>query len=364
MRRLASLAPYVAVAVSWRLGYTQLGFGVTASAFYVDPGTEPVRFAAATLERLPILALSLLGVPADIYMLLSASAARLYATGAILTLVVLAALTRALWSGCRRCAFWGLGLLLALVPHCAGMPGGRNLGFAALGMAGLVACLTERAARAPSLALSGVLARRLALATLTAILVSRLLMAPAALCGTAALSVRLGPGLARVLDVSAADGHGPYRYLILANPPASLGLFFLVPDRIQRGLPAPEHMRLLAPGGAPVAIDRTGEKSILVRPQDGYCAPPRGVGLVNVIRNAERFLCDARRPLRPGDTIDLTDVRIRVTASTPDGRAGEAAFQFAEPLESPALRWLRWDAGRAAYAELTLPPVGGRLLLE
>lgn len=364
MRRLASLAPYVAVAVSWRLGYTQLGFGVTASAFYVDPGTEPIRFAAATLERLPILALSLLGVPADTYMLLSASAARLYATGAILALVVLAALTRALWSGCRRCAFWGLGLLLALVPLCAGMPGGRNLGFAALGMAGLVTCLTERAARAPSLALSGVVARRLALAALTAILVSRLLMAPAALCGTAALSVRLGPGLARVLDVSAADGHGPYRYLILANPPASLGLFFLVPDRIQRGLPAPEHVRLLAPGGAPVAIDRTGERSILVRPQDGYCAPPRGVGLVNVIRNAERFLCDARRPLRLGDTIDLTDVRIRVTASTPDGRAGEAAFQFAEPLESPALRWLRWDAGRAAYAELTLPPVGGRLLLE
>lgn len=50
------------------------------------------------------------------------------------------------------------------------MPGGRNLGFAALGMAGLVACLTERAARAPSLALSGVLGRRLALAALTAIL--------------------------------------------------------------------------------------------------------------------------------------------------------------------------------------------------
>jgi hypothetical protein len=64
--------------------------------------------------------------------------------------------------------------------------------------------------------------------------------------------LRLGPRLARVLDVSAGDGHGPYRYLILANPPASLGLFFLVPDRIQRGLPAPEHVRLLAPGGAPV----------------------------------------------------------------------------------------------------------------
>jgi len=59
------------------------------------------------------------------------------------------------------------------------------------------------------------------------------------------------------------------------------------------------------------------------------------VGFVNVIRNAERFLCDAHRPLRLGETIDLTDVRIRVTATTPDGRAGEAAFQFAEPLESP-----------------------------
>jgi hypothetical protein len=363
MRRLASLAPYVAVAVSWRLGYTQLGFGVTASAFYVDPGTEPIRFAAATLERLPILALSLLGVPADIYMLLSASAARLYATGAILALVVLAALTRALWSGCRRCAFWGLGLLLALVPLCAGMPGGRNLGLAALGLAGLVACLTTRAVGAGSVS-SGALARRLALGALSAILFSRLLMAPAALCGTAALTVRLGPGLARVLDVSMADGHGPYRHLIIANPPASLGLFFLVPDRIQRGLPPPEHVRPLAPGGAPVTIERTGERSILVRPQDGYCAPPRGVGLVNVIRNAERFLCDARRPLRLGDAIDLTDVRIRVTATTPDGRAGEAAFQFAEPLESPALRWLRWDAGRGAYAKLTLPPVGGRLLLE
>lgn len=70
------------------------------------------------------------------------------------------------------------------------------------------------------------------------------------------------------------------------------------------------------------------------------------------------------RPLTALVRRTLASVRIRVTASTPDGRAGEAAFQFAEPLESPALRWLRWDAGRAAYAELTLPPVGGRLLLE
>ncbi len=187
---------------------------------------------------------------------------------------------------------YATGAILALVVLCAGMPGGRNLGFAALGMAGLVACLTERAARAPSLALSGVLARRLALAALTAILVSRLLMAPAALCGTAALSVRLGPGLARVLDVSAADGHEPYRYLIIANPPASLGLFFLVPDRIQRGLPAPERASP-DPGGAPVAIEGTGERSILVRPQDGYCAPPRGVGLVE--RDPQRRALSLRR---------------------------------------------------------------------
>jgi len=49
--RLWALAPYAVVVLAWRLCWSGLGYGLAEIAPYVDPVTEPWRFAFAVLER-------------------------------------------------------------------------------------------------------------------------------------------------------------------------------------------------------------------------------------------------------------------------------------------------------------------------
>jgi len=369
--RLASLAPYAAIAAVWRVTYTSLGHGVSGSPLYVDPGANPVGFLLALIERAPLLAAGLLGFPADAYLLLSPLASRLLACGATLALLVLGWLTRPLWRACRLCRFFALAALLAILPLCAAMPGSRNLGLAALAAAGLVAQLAANAAaqrvgmrRRPSLVAARV--------TLTALLGLRLVWAPLAVLGTAALVSRLGPGIERTIDVRYAELERPARQLVLVNPPSSLGVFFLLPDRLLKRLPPSPHTRILAPGTGPVAIDRAGPRALLVRPLGGYCLPPGAprdgepapqLSLDNVLRRADAFLCGERR-ITAGATLVLTGVTVRVMVVTDDGRAQTARFDFDRPLEDPALRWLVWDKRGGAYERWIPPAEGGRVTLD
>ncbi len=370
--RLASLLPYLAVVALWRAVYTSLGYGVVGSPLYVDPGASPLRFTLALLERGPILAVGLLGLPADLYMLLSPLANGLLAGGAVLTLLLLGWMTRPLWRGDRLCRFFASATLLAIVPLCAAMPGSRNLGLAALGAAGLVAQITANATERGAGVAHGIRFRAAWLAML-AVLAGRLVLAPLSLAATASFMARLGPGIERVIAVPPIDRGGLGRELMLVNPPSSLGIFFLVPDRLLKGLPLPDHTRVLASGAGPVEIERVSGQALTVRPRGGYCLPPgaalggepaRHVSLDNVLRRAETFLCGEQRRVVAGTTVALSGVTVRVIAVTEDGRAQEVRFEFDVPLADASLRWLRWDAGRGAYAEWVPPAVGGRVTLE
>jgi hypothetical protein len=54
-RRALSLVPFFLLIVVWRLVYNWMGYGAFGSGFVVDPVREPLRYAGAVMERLPVL---------------------------------------------------------------------------------------------------------------------------------------------------------------------------------------------------------------------------------------------------------------------------------------------------------------------
>jgi hypothetical protein len=61
--RALAVAPHLVVLVAWRLAYVAMGRGARHSGLYLDPLGEPLAFAQAALERIPVLALGQLALP-------------------------------------------------------------------------------------------------------------------------------------------------------------------------------------------------------------------------------------------------------------------------------------------------------------
>jgi len=139
-RRWLALLPCTTVGAVWWLSYKLLGYGVAGSEFYVDPGTNPLRFVAAALERAPLLLWGQWATPpCEGYVILSQDAARVAWWAVVILLGLLAAV---IWPTVRKDAvarFWCVGMLLAVVPMCATLAGDRLLFFVSLGGAGLLA---------------------------------------------------------------------------------------------------------------------------------------------------------------------------------------------------------------------------------
>ena len=119
MDRLSRLVPYALVVVIWRLIYHSLGYGVWGSGFYLDPLSEPFRFALAIIERVPILLLGQWVLPDPIVYAGFSLAGKIgYWLLAVAILIVLAMMLAPMFGKIRRARYWGLGMLLAVIPIC------------------------------------------------------------------------------------------------------------------------------------------------------------------------------------------------------------------------------------------------------
>jgi hypothetical protein len=121
--------------------------------------------------------------------------------------------------------------------------------------------------------------------------------------------------------------------------------------RSARAQRVPAHTRLVYGGQDAIAVHRPDAQTLVFRPEGGFMGTA-----TNAVYRSER------RPMRAGEGLQLTGVQIIVTEVGADGMPLEARFRFAWPLESPALRFVAWDGRR--YAELELPPVGGRTVVR
>lgn len=324
--RVLPLVPYGLVLIGWQLVYRQLGLGSAGSGAYHDPGREPLAFALALAQNLPILLSAQLGVT------LADAAFWGYAPLiAALWAVAIASLALIGWVGAsalrdRRARFWAVGMLLSAVPVSASLPGERLLLLVGIGGSGLLAHLLWPLLRGEARG-----ARRLVLGGLAAV---HLLLAPLSLPARAYSMPLLG----RVLDAAeqslpAAPPPGEQWFII--NAPFDVMASYVQVARASRGEPRPARLRWLATASSALRLRRVGPASLEIRPARGFISSP-----------PEKHYRRDVAALAPGSRVLLTGLTIEVLDATPDQRPAAARFTFDRPLEAGGIRFFYFEDGR------------------
>lgn len=349
--RVRALSPALASTVLWIMGYRALGFGTAAGGVYIDPVTDPLAFVQVLPERMGWLLRELFGLPAG----LAPQHALLPAVSDWLTIATVALLC--VWSLLdRRMRFWMGGCIASLVPWCAGHPTYRMLlipavgAFGALGYA--VACVVAERPRLVA-ALPGS-ARAPAVGALIGLSVVWTVLHVPVGAALAPKMIDERQHVERVLDDLAASmpADGPGRTMMLLNTPSYVftlfASFYRADDPFQTG-----RAYTLGASDRPVRIIRPAKNSLRLRPKDGYL-----LEFTSLLPRA------ASHRFASGQRVSMGRARVTVEQVTPDGRPRSVRFDF-DDLDDPGLLWtaVQWDGPALVAVPITLPPVGGSLLL-
>ncbi|MDP6779618.1 MAG: hypothetical protein QGI83_22880, partial [Candidatus Latescibacteria bacterium] len=308
-QRLLGLVPYVVMTGIWMAAYRAMGYGTWGSGYYIDPGTEPLWFAGAVMERFPILLLDQWALPpSGIAVFLSPDGLRALWIAGIVGTVVLAAIVLLLLRGSRLAGFWGSGMILSLVPACATVPNGRLLMFAGIGGMGLVAQVIagdgEGTEARDNGRRRGILSRGLA----GLFVVIHLVLAPVLL----PFSVWNNAGSRPFVDVPAdsapMDASVVDDEVVIVNPPFPFFAHYLQTVRALKGGPIPGHVRVLAPGTRAVDVLRADERTLVITPERGFLSAP-----FDGLFRGDRY------PVAPGDRVQLSGLTAEVLEATPSG---------------------------------------------
>ena len=379
--RLIPVLPYVAIGGVWQLVYGRLGFGAAASAFYLDPVGEPLRFLAAVPQRLLLLLAAQLGpLPSDAVSLLSTSARGFWLLADVAWVAFIAWFVWPLRRSATA-AFFASGLVLSLIPLAATLPSDRLLTFAGVGAFGLIAerlslsfqvlnkvpgdCQTTP--RTTSSAAWTPPRRRVAAGVV--LLVHGPLAALGMVGGIASLGQlrTLIDEPARALDLGPRPAE---REVICLSAP---GPFFYATAHIARhtlGLPMPYRMHALATGATPITVERLDQQTLRLTPRGGFLIPsgtlpgsepPPTVSLYYVLQMMETLYRPTRTGFRVGDRFDVGATEIVVQATTSDGRPAAVDVHFPHPLDDSRYLWVRFRDQR--YETVELPAVGSAMTL-
>jgi hypothetical protein len=345
--KLAFLAPHALALIAWRALYAAFDRGAHGSGLYLDPAREPLAFALAAVERIPVLLFGeLLLPPAEAYVFTSPPLPAIMWVVAVALMILLAVAAAPLVKRDRMAAFWALSTALALVPAVSTHPNNRLLFFVGLGAMGLLSQLWHGVLEnAPWLPMNGLgLTRVLAACVVGFHLVISPFLLPLTACSVALTApareaadaiLAASKDGADVIVLTAPD----FYYTKLARPIAAL-----------EGRPEPHRLRALSFGAVPVTVIREDARTLLVRYQGGLLREP----LLTLYRAADN-------PVREGERIALDGLSLQVTEVTPDGHIEAVRCAFDQDLDTPTLRFLAWDG--AQLSPVRAPRVGGSLEL-
>lgn len=346
--RILALLPYGALVVAWRTAYGALGFGVHGSGLYTDPGSDPVGFLLACLERGPVMLLAQwTQAPIDAWVILTRegqlglTAAGIVATALVGVLVAPVVRARPL------ARFFVVGSLLALLPTCAAFPMDRQLVSVGIGALGLLALLADHhgffQVRPED--------RRAVPRWLTAKLLV-FLHAGVVLVYTpfrAANIPHVFSVFSHIAEEAPRDAALADQALVFVNGIDLLTM--CVPmGRFAEG-PVPRRIALLTSLLDGATVERPDDRTLVVSPDGGFLENP-----------TDRFARSLARPFTVGETIVREDFTATVDALGPHGRPTRVTFRFTEPLETPHLRWVWWKD--RALQPYPLPPVGSTTRVE
>lgn len=342
--RLAWLSPYVVLTVAYRLVYNAHGFGARGSALYLDPAREPLRFAAAATERLPLMvAGGLWGAPIDGWIFLPPWLSHL-AAGLGLALMVAALIWLRPAYADRRGRVWLGAMLLSALPFCAAFPTNRLLLWPSLGACLLLARRISMAAEHPQGRLRAAIARLMLWLHL-----------PLAVAGSAITLATLVL-FAQIFRVG-ADG-APHdealaaQTLVFVNGNDFVTAYTPLTRMVEgaehrsgRDEVVPRRVAKLAYMDDDVSVVREDARTLRIRPAHGFFHA-----------TADRLVYTPDYRLPVGSRVRAADFEVEVLEATEDGRPLAARFRFDEPLDSPRYRFVCFRRGRL---EAWNPPATG-----
>jgi len=231
-QRFGRLLPHAVVLGAWALVYRIGGFGSHGSGFYLDPLRDPLGFVAGFCARAALL---LMGqwtpIPAEMGLVFApgtseALALRLFSLAVV---AALAGLFVPLLARDRVARFWGLGVLLALVPIAAVGPENRLLCFVGLGSMALLAQLVQVACAEPSAGPVSRGWRRLSRTAVAVLLPLHLLVAPVLGVARVEYQAKVSSAMLRAIASVPNDPEIAGQDLVLVNPPDHIYLVTAIP---------------------------------------------------------------------------------------------------------------------------------------
>ena len=345
--RALALAPYIVIVVVWRIVYAKLGYGVTGSGVYLDPGHDPAAFGVAACGRVPFLVLSALALPwsdfASFYAVIGVQGPML--VGALLGLGGMAlGFARILYRD-RVARFWGTGMVLAAIPIASTFPADRLLGFVSIGAMGLVAQLLAAALEQRELLGDGKLRRIGGMVLAIALVLVNLVLSPPLLAMRSRSMVAVGKVLDRGDAGIPRDASITGKTVIAVNPPSDALAGYIQIMRASRGQPHPAHLVWFATATTEIRVTRTDDRTLRIAPRDG------------LLRfEIDQMMRDPKaRPFASGQTYPAPNITFEIE-ETSAGRPLVILARFAIPLDDPSLVWLVWtDRTYVPYA----PPAVG-----
>jgi hypothetical protein len=346
-RRALHLGPYLLLMLAWRAAFAWLGLGSAGSGAYHDPGREPLAYALALIDHLPVLLSAQLALPlADAWFWGPPELHLPIWLLSVASLAMLVALGHVLLADDNRARFWALGMLLSGCAVASSVPGERLLLVPGIGGAAFVAHLIGKllplAAPDPEARKS----RRWAQPALGALVLLHAVVAPALLPVWASAMRVLGSAVARADEGIPRSPDIRARTVVVVNAPFDALLSYLQVGRQATGAPRPEHLYWLATASSELSVQALDARTLRIRPARGF-----------LLTEPERHYRGDASNLRSGTTVDLSQMRVRVLDVTKDARPAAAEFRFAEPLSSPRYVLLRYDHGRLVHWQ---PPAVGQ----
>lgn len=341
MRRLRAAAPWMIVVGLWFAAYRWLGHGVRGSGLYLDPLRQPVAFFIAAPQRLLVLLLAQFAAPpSDVW---NALPHGMLAWGAILAIVVVGAVILVLAPWLRRdrfARFWGLGVLLSLLPACGTFPEDRLLLLVGVGGSALIGRVVATLAGAPlehhprgTRVLGG------------AWIGLALVVSPLALPIRSLTMQRYQRRLERARESAFSLVHPPATQLVLLDAPDYYFSSMMLLTRMATPDPIPKHTLCLAGTLRRVHLRRVDPDSVEVRPERGFLSRP-----------LDRLYRASAAPMHKGQSFFAGGAFITITDVDRRGEPTAARFHFNWRLDDPRLVWAVWKSGR--YRRIRLPPVG------
>ncbi len=311
-QRLFSLAPATLLGVGYLVFYAAQDMGVKGSFDYVSPSNDPVQ------TLLTLLSGTLLGTLSQI-LSLSPFTLALQVMGPLGMAATIGLLAGLVWlyreflASNRLVGFFALGMVLSILPFTIGMMGDRYLLWAGFGAAGLLGELFT-VYTTPSRLRRGVTKTLF----LTNTVVSLLLFVPTLFW--------LNPIQGTIRQCEAAVTR--QNTVLLNGHP--IAVMVAAAMRYEKGGEWPQHFYHFYDSIAPLNVERTGERSLLVTVPHGWFSP----SLFN----------QARRPrelrFTKGQQFHLQLLTATIEETTLDERPRKVRFTFKRDLSDFA--WLQW----------------------